>query len=276
MIRGVFVWMLLVFVVCSFCGKDFKSVGRHSWRCKEKLHSDNSGNEQQIPNNSGMPNIDNDNAQSTTICNTSTIICCCGKTCKGLRGLKMHQRSCRVVHGLNDVPLEELSDTDRGNRTNNDVDLTLTEHMPNVKPGVKLPKSEFQWKLANEYFHAILPIAEIKSLDINTAIKQMNTAIYDYFKNNIGLTDEATQSSLLDKYKEMSKNELKSQLSKLKSTHAPLDEIKYVSKLLRSKLTKSNVSISNHDDKIQTNFWGYVKNTLNKSTHLSPSFDVSA
>ena len=108
--------------------------------------------------------------------------------------------------------------------------------MPNVKPGVKLQKSEFQWKLANEYFHAILPIAEIKSLDINTAIKQMNTAIYDYFKNNIGLTDEATQSSLLDKYKEMSKNELKSQLSKLKSTHAPLDEIKYVSKLLRSKL----------------------------------------
>ena len=27
---------LLVFIVCSFCGKDFKSLGRHVWRCKEK------------------------------------------------------------------------------------------------------------------------------------------------------------------------------------------------------------------------------------------------
>lgn len=27
--------------------------------------------------------------------------CCCGRLCKGNRGLKMHQRSCRVVLDLN-------------------------------------------------------------------------------------------------------------------------------------------------------------------------------
>ena len=26
-----------IFVICSFCGKEFQSLGRHSWRCKEKL-----------------------------------------------------------------------------------------------------------------------------------------------------------------------------------------------------------------------------------------------
>ena len=27
--------LLAVFVVCSFCDKDFKSLGRHQWRCKQ-------------------------------------------------------------------------------------------------------------------------------------------------------------------------------------------------------------------------------------------------
>ena len=34
--------------------------------------------------------------------------CCCGKVCKGARGLKMHQRSCRVILGLNEELLEHV------------------------------------------------------------------------------------------------------------------------------------------------------------------------
>ena len=26
--------LFFVFIVCSFCTKDFKSLGRHAWRCK--------------------------------------------------------------------------------------------------------------------------------------------------------------------------------------------------------------------------------------------------
>ena len=33
------------------------------------------------------------------------IKCCCGKACKGVKGLKMHQRRCRVLGGLDENPL---------------------------------------------------------------------------------------------------------------------------------------------------------------------------
>ena len=32
--------LLALLVVCSFCGIDFKSLGRHTWRCDEKLRSE--------------------------------------------------------------------------------------------------------------------------------------------------------------------------------------------------------------------------------------------
>ena len=35
-----------------------------------------------------------------------TVKCFCGKACKGAKGLKMHQRRCRIVERLNEDPLE--------------------------------------------------------------------------------------------------------------------------------------------------------------------------
>ena len=40
MFRSSFLMMLSVFVVCQFCEKDFVSIGRHSWRCKQRIHQD--------------------------------------------------------------------------------------------------------------------------------------------------------------------------------------------------------------------------------------------
>ena len=34
------------------------------------------------------------------ISNVDYVKCCCGKKCKGLRGLKGHQRSCRFIKGM--------------------------------------------------------------------------------------------------------------------------------------------------------------------------------
>jgi predicted amidophosphoribosyltransferase len=40
MIRSSCIAMLLVCAVCSFCGKDFVTLGRHSWRCKQRVNQE--------------------------------------------------------------------------------------------------------------------------------------------------------------------------------------------------------------------------------------------
>ena len=114
MIRSNFILMLLVCVVCSFCGKDFVTLGRHSWRCKQRVHhaeqdhsADNTGNQMPVMNS---PNV--------VISSRNVKKCCCCKMCKGARGLKMHQRSCRVTQGLNTelyTDIEEQSNFDTEN-----------------------------------------------------------------------------------------------------------------------------------------------------------------
>ena len=47
---------------------------------------------------------------SGTVSSKTVIKCCCGKICKGVHGLKMHQRSCQVIHGLNNELLEDLEE----------------------------------------------------------------------------------------------------------------------------------------------------------------------
>jgi len=56
---------------------------------------------------------------------------------------------------------------------------SLIDDQINIKVGVKLPRSEDQWKTANEYFQFLLPIHDIASSDLNTTIIHMHTVIYD-------------------------------------------------------------------------------------------------
>ena len=94
MIRFGLQTILFVFVICSFCGKDFVSLGRHSWRCKSRINN----NDSDILQTSGHLPVE----KRLIVANCGDIICCCGKSCKGVKGLKMHQRSCRVFNGLDD------------------------------------------------------------------------------------------------------------------------------------------------------------------------------
>ena len=50
------------------------------------------------------------NNPNVPITQRTVIKCCCGKVCKGNRGLKMHQRSCQVLHGLNNELCADLED----------------------------------------------------------------------------------------------------------------------------------------------------------------------
>ena len=44
MLRRSVLFLFAVMVICSFCGDDFKSLGRHSWRCKKKMNFANGDN----------------------------------------------------------------------------------------------------------------------------------------------------------------------------------------------------------------------------------------
>jgi hypothetical protein len=77
--------------------------------------------------------------------------------------------------------------------------------------------------------------------------------------------------------------ELKKALQNLKSNKGDLSEIKYVSRTLRDKLRNNNNDgltpdsneSFNHDNYIGRNFWGYIKNVINKKDSILPSFNVT-
>ena len=116
------------------------------------------------------------------------------KICNGLRGLKMHQRSCRVIKGLEEETFEShdlnqsLDDTGQP-----DQEIELNS-LPNIKPGIRLPKTDLDWKLANDFFVGALPIADINKKPINAVVSEMNSIIYDYFYRNCGPIETSNSS----------------------------------------------------------------------------------
>ena len=58
-----------VMVICSFCGDDFKSLGRHSWRCKKKMSfntGDNlNGNQQSQQQSHSQSLLDSGNTNTS-------------------------------------------------------------------------------------------------------------------------------------------------------------------------------------------------------------------
>ena len=168
---------LAFFVVCSFCGGEFKSLGRQALRCKEKLKTLENG--KKVVNNNGdlcISSIKIATENSEHVSNCKEIKCCCGKLCSGLRGLKRHQRSCHVIKGLEHETYESLEHCkiDTGQNVSTDIDWDL---LPSIKPGIRLPKTDLDWTLANAYFVAELPISGINNSDINNTLQAMNSLI---------------------------------------------------------------------------------------------------
>ena len=267
--------LFFVFIVCSFCGKDFKSLGRHAWRCKEKAKSrDKERNNATTTGDSvyetSLPMIDSDLRSSTCV----SVKCSCGKMCcNGRRGLILHQRSCRVIKDFSGETFENQSIDDCLPTTES---APLIDDQINIKVGVKLPGSDDQWKSANEYFQVLLPIHDIASSDLNTTIIHMHTVIYNYFDNNFGAVKSIPLLDLEKQYKAFSKHSLKSHLGYLKAVSADPAEIKVVSHILGCRLdaTKLKVNEGQVDENSTKNFWGFVTSTFKQGTSLLPSFDV--
>ena len=126
MIRPSILAILLLCAVCSFCGKDFVTLGRHSWRCKQRVNYANENGSE----NSTSREVPDASSPTVVIPNRTVIKCCCGKICKGARGLKMHQRSCHVIHSLNNelcADLEEqITDADNNAQMNDEISTNST------------------------------------------------------------------------------------------------------------------------------------------------------
>ena len=79
--------LFAVLVVCTFCGLDFKSLGRHQWRCKAKLgNKDRDSSTTANERNSGILDSEQGNlfdgaseVLTTQVSNTSGAKCACGK-----------------------------------------------------------------------------------------------------------------------------------------------------------------------------------------------------
>jgi len=175
--------------------------------------------------------------------NCHSVKCCCGKMCKGIRGLKMHQRTCRVVKDLTEETFEFVEENLTGSYNNDnyneDMDSSITNSIPDVKPGVKLPKSDDQWNAANLFFMVSLPISGLHSSSIDDSIDLMNSTIYNYFYDNFGYSEDFISDELVNKYKDLTKKSLKSNLKFLKQSQASPNEIRYVSRLLRNRIRTS-------------------------------------
>ena len=107
--------------------------------------------------------------------------------CKGLRGLKTHQRSCRTIKTLCN---EVLDDLNSNNRTDQQEEITIDENIvnehANLKTGINLPKNDKDWEIANSFFHLKLSIDDINTVSSDEVVNKFNETIYNYFRDNYG------------------------------------------------------------------------------------------
>ena len=268
--------IFITFAVCNFCGNDFISVNRHKWRCKSK----NAREEEHTSRNrenSANTNITHRNV----VANCESVHCVCGKKCRNIHGLKMHLRSCRIARGINETG-ENIENGDPTELSEETVDDILIDPggSPILKQAVKLPKSEADWDLANTYFKATLPCDQIPGNNLDDTIKTFYNIVYEYFKNTCGTVNANQEMNNLfqNKYKDSTKNQLKKILKELKSSQDKnVNEIKFVSRLLRNNIRKPNqysIDSADHDSEISCSFWNYCKKHIIREEKISPTFNM--
>ena len=115
-------------------------------------------------------------------------------------------------------------------------------------------------------------------------VNKFNETICNYFRDNYGTVknNKEKERKFNEKYKNSTKSQLKKQLKSLKNQSPNnIDEVRYVSKILRSKITEAKtqdqfaqkVYSTDHDNEIKKNFWGYVKFYIEKPKRIIPNFD---
>ena len=91
---------------------------------------------------------------------------------------------------------------------------------------------------ANDFFKAAFLNDPIGAASLNHVIFRMNSVIYDYYKDHFGFLKNSSNPTFVTKYKDVCARDLKIKIKKLKSEGVDIIEIKYVSRLLQSKISK--------------------------------------
>ena len=206
-----------------------------------------------------------------------------GNKFKGLGGIKKHQRSCRVIRGLDKELVSELQNiSDFENQPYMNHHVVISGENPMFKTGIKFPKIDEQWNLANSYFKGELPAHEIENKSLDGMADQFNIKVYNCMADNYGFVDNSSDldNSWKEKYIYYNKHKLKKCLRLLKANKPEdLNDIRFVSKLPRSKVQTEQSSVTttltsiNHNEMIKSDFWKYVKRFIEKPKKILPTFN---
>ena len=136
----------------------------------------------------------------------------------------MPQRSCRVIDDLEDELQQQMSEVLTEHQNEDNVDtvtpeispINTQENFPDLKKGIKLPKSPLQWSTANDFFKLTFSNLPITLRDLNNNINTMATIVYNYFSENFGYVNNHNDVQYQRKYESFSTKDLKKSLKKLK------------------------------------------------------------
>jgi len=178
----------------------------------------------------------------------------------------------------NEVP------TDRP--TSDALDQTETLSVPHdpptldIKPGIRLPKTQSRWTEANAYFKSILDMNEVVD-NIDEYVVNMQNTVYNYFATSCGTVPVRIGSSASEyerKYVNVTVNSLKQSLRGLKLAEptANLEEIRYVSRLIRNRINgKHSIDRPITESDFRRNFWGSCRATFTRAMNNVPTFTLS-
>ena len=146
-------------VTCEFCFKDFKKLGRHTWRCPARVENRERVSEtSSVGNNASNVNLSNSLVLlNITNCNVDKrnndfdphenekkdrmFKCYCGREFTTVRGLNVHKRSCHIfdVSEISDL----ITETVEENNPRSEVEIDIETVPKNLrKPGIKLPRND--------------------------------------------------------------------------------------------------------------------------------------
>ena len=284
-------------VKCEYCNKDFNCLPKHTWRhfrsIPQSTRSDTNLKPEIVEKDSQVSNSNNTNNLG------DQIECQCGKKCNKRRGLRLHQRKCKLHEKTNDcvmqtpqdIPIDSpdgLVSADPNNEPGNDVDkpdinleqdYEIFSEKPTILKGIKLPKTREQWLEANLYFTLKLNVDE-KIEDLDKYSSNLMQTIYDYFSSNYGFVESAAQNN--NDLHLLSVKELKLKLKNMKNEFPEnINEIKQISSTIRQKL-KSSAKItapeppnSNLNGKFYKNFWKSCQEFFESNEGSKPTFSVA-
>ena len=101
----------------------------------------------------------------------------------------------------------------------------------------------------------------------------MNEVVWSYFKDTCGLVKAVSK---FNHYNSMSKSKLKKCLRELKFRNGNLEEIKYISRLLRKRMCLNRFTQRDGEQELNANFWKFCCNELDKSDEAEPNFNEAS